>query len=76
MMWKSRTGSKQWAWDLTSTVLLVVASLWVWRTSRVNQELRAAFECGWSFEAQVGALRGVLSSGVIRSQPLRIPKED
>jgi len=29
----------------------------------------AASECGWSFEAQVGALRGVLTSGVIRSQP-------
>ena len=29
----------------------------------------AASECGWSFEAQVGALRGVLASGVIRSQP-------
>ena len=29
----------------------------------------AASECGWSFEAQVGALRGVLASSVIRSQP-------
>ena len=29
----------------------------------------AASECGWSFEAQVGALRGVLTGKVIRSQP-------
>ena len=29
----------------------------------------ATSECGWSFEAQVGALRGVIASSVIRSQP-------
>ena len=28
----------------------------------------AASECDWSFEAQVGALRGTLAAGVIRSQ--------
>ena len=28
-----------------------------------------AWECGWSFEAQVGALRGALNSNVIRIQP-------
>ena len=26
-------------------------------------------ECGWSFDAQVGALRGVLPSHLVRNQP-------
>ena len=26
-------------------------------------------ECGWSFDAQVGALRGVLASHLVRNQP-------
>ena len=30
----------------------------------------AASDCGWSFEAQVGALRGTLTAGLIRTQPL------
>lgn len=34
----------------------------------------AASECGWSFEAQVGALRGVYSANLIRTQPNR-PEE-
>lgn len=29
----------------------------------------AASDCGWSFEAQVGALRGTLTAGLIRTQP-------
>ena len=29
----------------------------------------ASSECGWSFDAQVGALRGVLTGETIRSQP-------
>ncbi len=38
-------------------------------TILMSDSRAAASECGWSFEAQVGALRGVLASGVIRSQP-------
>ena len=38
-------------------------------TILMSDSRTAASECGWSFEAQVGALRGVLASGVIRSQP-------
>ena len=38
-------------------------------TILMSDSRTAASECGWSFEAQVGALRGVLTSGVIRSQP-------
>jgi hypothetical protein len=38
-------------------------------TILMSDSRTAASECGWSFEAQVGALRGVLASGVIRSEP-------
>ena len=38
-------------------------------TILMSDSRAAASECGWSFEAQVGALRGVLASGVIRGQP-------
>ena len=38
-------------------------------TILMSDSRAAASECGWSFEAQVGAVRGVLASGVIRSQP-------
>lgn len=41
-MWKGQT--RRWVWDLTATVLLVAGSLWIWRTSRINHELRATLE--------------------------------
>ena len=31
---------------------------------------KAASDCGWNFEAQVGVLRGTLTTGLIRSQPV------
>lgn len=44
MVWARRIGSRQRAWDLGATILLLLASLWVWRTTRVNQELRSALQ--------------------------------
>ena len=35
----------------------------------------AASECGWSFEAQVGALRGVYSANLIRTNPTNLSEE-
>ena len=63
------TASRQAA-DAAFGSLLPNTKLLVDRTGVVvmADSRTAASDCGWNFEAQVGALRGTLAAGLIRSQ--------
>lgn len=59
-----RTRSRRWAWDLAGTVLLLLASLWVWRTTRVNQELRSTLNSAIAQAERSSALDRLLGRRV------------